>query len=78
VRVSKLALILPTSTLDCIFDDSGEKKFSGGPVQVRKVGQKLQKMQKSRFLPRICNFRLVLPSYGGVGGAKFFVFRLLI
>jgi hypothetical protein len=30
VRVSKLAQILATGTLDCIFDDSGEKKSLGG------------------------------------------------
>jgi hypothetical protein len=34
VRVSKLAQILPTGTLDYIFDDSGEKILVGpyGPV----------------------------------------------
>jgi hypothetical protein len=75
VRVSKLAEILPTSTLDCIFDDSGEKKFSGGPEQARRVSRKLQKTQKSRFLP--VNFRPVLPSYGEVV-AELPFFRLLI
>ena len=31
MRVSKLAQILPTGTLDYIFDDSGEKNFLAGP-----------------------------------------------
>jgi hypothetical protein len=48
VGVSKLARILPTGTLDYIFDDSGEKKFFAGPKQeFFVVGLRTIKLEKS-------------------------------
>jgi hypothetical protein len=47
VRVSKLAKILPTSTLDYIFDDSGEKKYVVGPYRPAKSAENREKHKKS-------------------------------
>ena len=73
MRVSKLAQILPTSTLDCIFDDSGEKKISGGPVQARRVGRKSQKFKNRDFC---LGYATLGPYYHPIGrsGGPIFLF----
>jgi hypothetical protein len=54
VKVSKLAKIFHTGTLDHIFDDSGEKNF-GGPygqpkiVKIAKVVKSYLRLKQLRF-----------------------------
>jgi hypothetical protein len=50
-NTSTSTLQVPTSTLDCIFDDSGEKKIYGWPVQACRVSRKSQKLENHDFCP---------------------------
>jgi hypothetical protein len=51
VRVTKLAKIFLTSTLDYIFDDSGEKKYLAGPYRPVELAEKHEKHKNHDFRP---------------------------
>jgi len=71
VRVSKLAQILPTSTLDCIFDDSGEKNSLAGPHRPLRSAKNIRKHKKYNFHPRYATLGPYCCPMGGLGMPNF-------
>jgi hypothetical protein len=71
VRVSKLAKILPTSTLDYIFDDSGEKNYLAGPYRPVESAENREKHKNRDFCLEYATLGPYCRPMGGQAGQTF-------